>query len=190
LEAENRLLRAEGVPSLIAESPSMQPVLQMISRVGPSDARGVSLDDVVLSNGAFTISNVSVSPGPTVCAISVVTGGQQVHCDLGPLAAASTTAAGRTTVSYQVTATFKAPRSLSGPWYAIAITDPSTGSNAHGSVYEADKENNNSRTTATPPSTHGGLAEKPRLNNFPIVHPRLLERGNALQKHSTTVLPQ
>src|ERR1700683_240096 len=38
LEAENRLLRAEGVPALIAESPSMQPVLQMISRVGPSDA--------------------------------------------------------------------------------------------------------------------------------------------------------
>src|ERR1700690_4296120 len=38
LEAENRLLRAEGVPSLIAESQAMQPVLQMISRVGPSDA--------------------------------------------------------------------------------------------------------------------------------------------------------
>ena len=38
LEAENRLLRAEGVPTLIAESPAMQPVLQMISRVGPSDA--------------------------------------------------------------------------------------------------------------------------------------------------------
>ena len=38
LEAENRLLRAEGRPKLIAESPSMQPVLQLISRVGPSDA--------------------------------------------------------------------------------------------------------------------------------------------------------
>ncbi len=38
LEAENSLLRAEGVPTLIAESPSMQPVLQLISRVGPSDA--------------------------------------------------------------------------------------------------------------------------------------------------------
>ena len=38
LEAENRLLRADGRPSLIAESPSMQPVLQLISRVGPSDA--------------------------------------------------------------------------------------------------------------------------------------------------------
>lgn len=38
LEAENRLLRADGVPSLIAESAAMQPVLQIISRVGPSDA--------------------------------------------------------------------------------------------------------------------------------------------------------
>jgi DNA-binding NtrC family response regulator len=39
LEAENRLLRSEGVrPTLIAESAAMQPVLQLISRVGPSDA--------------------------------------------------------------------------------------------------------------------------------------------------------
>ena len=38
LEAENRLLRADGRPTMIAESSSMQPVLQLISRVGPSDA--------------------------------------------------------------------------------------------------------------------------------------------------------
>jgi DNA-binding NtrC family response regulator len=38
LEAENRLLRADGVPTFIAESQTMQPVLQLISRVGPSDA--------------------------------------------------------------------------------------------------------------------------------------------------------
>jgi transcriptional regulator with GAF, ATPase, and Fis domain len=38
LEAENRLLRADGLPTFIAEAPSMQPVLQLISRVGPSDA--------------------------------------------------------------------------------------------------------------------------------------------------------
>src|SRR5579864_2020577 len=38
LEAENRLLQTDGRPSLIAESPAMQPVLQLISRVGPSDA--------------------------------------------------------------------------------------------------------------------------------------------------------
>jgi DNA-binding NtrC family response regulator len=38
LEAENRLLRADGRPRFIAEAPAMEPVLQMISRVGPSDA--------------------------------------------------------------------------------------------------------------------------------------------------------
>jgi DNA-binding NtrC family response regulator len=38
LEAENRLLRAEGRPKMIADSAAMQPVLRLISRVGPSDA--------------------------------------------------------------------------------------------------------------------------------------------------------
>src|SRR5271156_4678445 len=38
LEAENRLLRAESRPTLIAEAPSMQPVLDLIARIGPSDA--------------------------------------------------------------------------------------------------------------------------------------------------------
>ena len=38
LEAENSLLRAEGAPTLIAQAEAMQPVLQLISRVGPSDA--------------------------------------------------------------------------------------------------------------------------------------------------------
>ncbi len=38
LEAENRLLRAEGRPAMIAESPAMRPVMDLIARVGPSDA--------------------------------------------------------------------------------------------------------------------------------------------------------
>jgi DNA-binding NtrC family response regulator len=38
LEAENRLLRAEGRPEFIATAPSMQQVLDTIARVGPSDA--------------------------------------------------------------------------------------------------------------------------------------------------------
>jgi DNA-binding NtrC family response regulator len=38
LEAENSLLRGEGLTKLIAESPAMQNVVQVISRVGPSDA--------------------------------------------------------------------------------------------------------------------------------------------------------
>ena len=38
LEAENRLLRADGRPEFIANAPSMQTVLETIARVGPSDA--------------------------------------------------------------------------------------------------------------------------------------------------------
>ena len=38
LEAEARLLRAEGAPEFIASAPSMQPVLQTMARIGPSDA--------------------------------------------------------------------------------------------------------------------------------------------------------
>jgi DNA-binding NtrC family response regulator len=40
LEAENRLLRSDGGtgPKLIAESESMRPVLEIVARVGPSDA--------------------------------------------------------------------------------------------------------------------------------------------------------
>jgi DNA-binding NtrC family response regulator len=38
LEAENRLLQAEGRPVMIAESRAMKPVLELVARVGPSDA--------------------------------------------------------------------------------------------------------------------------------------------------------
>ena len=38
LEQENRLLRKEGFPELIAESPAMRPVLQVMERIAPSAA--------------------------------------------------------------------------------------------------------------------------------------------------------
>ena len=38
LEQENQILRGKGGPNLIAQSPAMRPVLEIISRVGPSDA--------------------------------------------------------------------------------------------------------------------------------------------------------
>jgi DNA-binding NtrC family response regulator len=38
LEAENQLLRAEGRPTLIAESPAMRPVMELVAHVGPSEA--------------------------------------------------------------------------------------------------------------------------------------------------------
>src|SRR5690606_18553090 len=45
LEAENSLLRGEGLPRLIAESSAMQNVLQVVSRVGPSDANVLLLGE-------------------------------------------------------------------------------------------------------------------------------------------------
>lgn len=41
LETENRSLRKDGVPELIAESSTMQPVLRLMERVGPSDANAL-----------------------------------------------------------------------------------------------------------------------------------------------------
>jgi DNA-binding NtrC family response regulator len=38
LEHENRLLRREGMPEMIALAPVMRPVLDLLARVGPSDA--------------------------------------------------------------------------------------------------------------------------------------------------------
>jgi len=38
LEAENRILRAEGAPDFIATASSMRPVVELMTRIGPSDA--------------------------------------------------------------------------------------------------------------------------------------------------------
>src|SRR5580704_1014265 len=38
LEAENRILRAESRPTFLAKSPAMAPVLELIGRIGPSEA--------------------------------------------------------------------------------------------------------------------------------------------------------
>jgi DNA-binding NtrC family response regulator len=38
LEAENRILRAAGAPDFIASAPAMRPVVEMMARIGPSDA--------------------------------------------------------------------------------------------------------------------------------------------------------
>ncbi len=38
LEAENAILRGDNLPTMIAQAPTMKPVLDLMSRVGPSDA--------------------------------------------------------------------------------------------------------------------------------------------------------
>src|SRR3989442_9997182 len=45
LERENRALRREGLPELIAESPAMQPVLKLMERIWPSDANVLILGE-------------------------------------------------------------------------------------------------------------------------------------------------
>jgi DNA-binding NtrC family response regulator len=45
LEAENRILRQDPEPAMIAESPAMRPVLELIERVAPSDANVLIFGD-------------------------------------------------------------------------------------------------------------------------------------------------
>ncbi len=45
LEGENRILRREGLPQIIAESAAMQPVLRLMERVAPSDANALILGE-------------------------------------------------------------------------------------------------------------------------------------------------
>ena len=77
LEAENRLLRAEGRPTLIAESALMQPVLQMITKVAPSDAN-------VLITGAHGTGKEVVAR--TIHALSDRSGKPMVTVNAGGLA--------------------------------------------------------------------------------------------------------
>ena len=71
LEAENQLLRAEGRPVMIAEAPSMRPVLEMLARVGPSDANVLITGEPgtgkeVIARTLHTLSNRAHKPMITV----------------------------------------------------------------------------------------------------------------------------
>jgi uncharacterized repeat protein (TIGR01451 family) len=76
-----------------------------VDNYGPSDARNVVLDDTILSNGGFTVSSVTVTPGPTTCTTTNVTGGKKISCTLATLPAASTTQSGRATLTYTISST-------------------------------------------------------------------------------------
>ncbi len=71
LEAENQLLRGDHLPTMIAQSPAMQPVLQLISRVGPSDANVLLTGEPgtgkeVVARTLHAISSRSAKPMVTV----------------------------------------------------------------------------------------------------------------------------
>jgi DNA-binding NtrC family response regulator len=71
LEAENRLLRDDARANLIAQSPAMHPILQMIERVGPSEANVLITGENgtgkgVVAEALRTVSNRSAKPMVTV----------------------------------------------------------------------------------------------------------------------------
>ena len=71
LEAENKLLRADGLPTMIAEAPAMGPVLDLIQRVGPSDANILITGEPgtgkeVVAQTLYAISNRASKPMVTV----------------------------------------------------------------------------------------------------------------------------
>ncbi|MGD0200759.1 MAG: sigma-54 dependent transcriptional regulator [Bryobacteraceae bacterium] len=75
LEAENLLLRAEGRPTLIAEAPSMKPVLELIGRIGPSDANVLITGENGTGKGVVAQALHTVSARAPKPLITVNTGG-------------------------------------------------------------------------------------------------------------------
>src|SRR3954453_18363919 len=75
LEAENRALRAERFPQLIAGSAAMRPVLDVISRVGPSDANVLITGENGTGKGLVAQTLHSVSLRSSRPLVTVNTGG-------------------------------------------------------------------------------------------------------------------
>jgi DNA-binding NtrC family response regulator len=75
LEEENRALRAERFPQLIAQSAAMRPVLDVISRVGPSDANVLITGENGTGKGLVAQTLHSVSLRSSRPLVTVNTGG-------------------------------------------------------------------------------------------------------------------
>lgn len=75
LEAENELLRDRETPKLIAESASMQPVLDLISRVGPSEANVLLTGENGTGKGVVAQSLHAISKRATKPMVVVNVGG-------------------------------------------------------------------------------------------------------------------
>jgi DNA-binding NtrC family response regulator len=74
LEAANELLRG-GLPNLIAEAPSMRPVIEMISRVAPSDANILITGENGTGKGVVAQALHALSPRKSHSMITVNMGG-------------------------------------------------------------------------------------------------------------------
>jgi DNA-binding NtrC family response regulator len=75
LEEENQLLRGKGGPTLIAQSPSMRPVLDVIARVGPCDANILITGENGTGKGLIAQALHAVSSRASRPLISVNMGG-------------------------------------------------------------------------------------------------------------------
>src|SRR5471030_2284510 len=73
LEAENRVLRAQRFPQLIAQSAAMRPVLDVIARVGPSDANVLITGENGTGKGvvAQALHAVSICAGKPFLSVSM-----------------------------------------------------------------------------------------------------------------------
>lgn len=75
LEAENQVLRDQKLPRLIADSEAMEPVLEMIERVGPSDANILISGDNGTGKGVVAHHLHAVSRRAAKPLVTVNTGG-------------------------------------------------------------------------------------------------------------------
>ncbi|MBK8478905.1 MAG: sigma-54-dependent Fis family transcriptional regulator [Opitutaceae bacterium] len=75
LEQENEVLRGKGGPRLIADSPAMRPVLELISRVGPSDANVLITGENGTGKGVVAEALHAVSPRARKPLLTVNMGG-------------------------------------------------------------------------------------------------------------------
>ncbi|MCM2275923.1 MAG: sigma-54 dependent transcriptional regulator [Candidatus Didemnitutus sp.] len=73
LEQENQILRGKGGPNLIAQSAAMRPVLDVISRVGPSDANVLIIGENGTGKGvvAQALHAVSVRAGKPFISVNM-----------------------------------------------------------------------------------------------------------------------
>ena len=75
LEAQTRVMQTDGVKDVIAQSPAMQPILQLIARVGPSDANVLILGENGTGKGVVAQALHTVSPRATRAMVTVNAGG-------------------------------------------------------------------------------------------------------------------
>ncbi len=75
LEAENKILRGAGLPKLIAESPAMKPALEVMARVGPSDANVLITGEHGTGKEVVAQTLHAISPRADQTMVSVNAGG-------------------------------------------------------------------------------------------------------------------